>query len=128
VSTFTHACLQADKLIAGAFLVFAHGGCGARSGLDAEPIDAAFVGEAHALEDAGSGPSPEGASPQPCSSFTAIASCIAGGCSACVSSPGWWICFDPNGGAIIEDDAGRELGACDDLANRDEVTGPRQRL
>jgi hypothetical protein len=126
--TFARACLQADKLVAGAFLVFACGGCGARTGFDTEPIEGTLVGEPPAFEDASGEGSAEDASPGSCGSFTTIASCTAGGCGACVSSTGWWICIDPIGGAIIEDDAGRELGACGNLSGGDVVTGPRQRL
>jgi hypothetical protein len=109
------------KLIAGAVVVFVAGSCGARTGLDAEPIEGTFVGEAPNLEDAGNEPSPQAASSQPCNSFTARTSCIAAGCAICASSSGWWICYDPNGGVIEEDDAGRELGACGNLAG-DVVT------
>ncbi len=114
-------------LIVGSLLVFAPGGCGARTGFDTAPAEGSFVGEAHVPEDAGGEPTLEDASPQPCSSFTSMASCAAGGCASCVNSTGWWICFDPNGGAIIEDDSGSELGACGDLAGA-VVTGPRRRL
>ena len=126
--TFARACLQAENLAIGAFLVFACGGCGARTGFDTELIEGTFVGEPPALEDASSEGGAEDASPGPCGSFTTTAGCIAGGCGACVSSTGWWICVDPSGGAIIEDDAGRELGACGDLSGGDVVTGPRRRL
>lgn len=133
IFTFARACLQADKLATGAFVVFAVfacGGCGARTGFDAEPIEGTVVGEPPAVgdADASSEGSAEDASPGFCGSLTTTASCIAGGCGACVSSAGWWICVDPGGGAIIEDDAGRELGACGNLSGGDVVTGPRQRL
>jgi hypothetical protein len=125
--TFSRACLRADMLMVGSFLVFAPGGCGARTGFDAAPVEGAFVGPGSAVEDAGGEPGLEDASSQACSSFTSTASCIAGGCSTCISSTGWWICMDQNEGAFIEDDAGNELGACGNL-NGDVVTGPRRRL
>jgi hypothetical protein len=125
--TLSRACMRTDMLMVGSFLVFAPGGCGARTGFDTAPVEGSFVGQAGAVEDAGSEPRLDDASLQSCSSFTSPASCMAGGCSTCISSTGWWICMDQNEGAFIEDDAGNELGACGDLAG-DVVTGPRRRL
>jgi hypothetical protein len=112
-----------NVVIAAALLVFALG-CGDRSGLDVDSMEGASVGAVPTLDDAGPGMSSGARSA--CSAFTTMVSCGAGGCGICAMSDGTWICYAPGDGVVFEDDAGREQGACGNLAG-DIVTGPRRR-